>query len=46
VRWDPMREDPVFFNQSVMLHCAYYHLQIMIHRPFIPMLRHAPTVRQ
>ncbi|KAJ7813924.1 fungal-specific transcription factor domain-containing protein [Mycena olivaceomarginata] len=43
LRWDPMREDPVFFNQSVMLHCAYYHLQIMIHRPFIPMLRHAPT---
>ncbi|KAJ7813925.1 fungal-specific transcription factor domain-containing protein [Mycena olivaceomarginata] len=43
LRWDPLREDPVFFNQSVALRCAYYHLQIMIHRPFIPMLRPAPT---
>ncbi|KAF7335611.1 Zn(2)-C6 fungal-type domain-containing protein [Mycena venus] len=39
LRWDPMRQDPVFFDQSVALHCWYYHLQILIHRPFIPMLR-------
>ncbi|KAF7368513.1 Zn(2)-C6 fungal-type domain-containing protein [Mycena venus] len=39
LRWDPARKDQVFFNQSVALHCAYYHLQILIHRPFIPMLR-------
>jgi hypothetical protein len=45
VRWDPARQDPVFFDQSVALHCAYYHLQILIHRPFIPMIRKsAPTV--
>ncbi|KAF7360056.1 Zn(2)-C6 fungal-type domain-containing protein [Mycena venus] len=45
LRWDPnpTREwDPVFFDQSVALHCAYYQLQILIHRPFIPMLRSAP----
>jgi hypothetical protein len=39
VRWDPARADPVFFDQSVALHCKYYHLQIFIHRPFIPMVR-------
>ncbi|KAJ7905864.1 fungal-specific transcription factor domain-containing protein [Mycena leptocephala] len=44
LRWDSKREDPVFFDQSVALHCNYYHLQILIHRPFIPMLRKsAPT---
>ncbi|KAJ6522868.1 fungal-specific transcription factor domain-containing protein [Mycena capillaripes] len=44
LRWDPARQDPVFFDQSVALHCAYYHLQMLIHRPFIPMLRKsAPT---
>ncbi|CAK5262364.1 unnamed protein product [Mycena citricolor] len=39
LRWDPMRVDPVFFDQSVALQCEYHHLQIFIHRPFIPMLR-------
>ncbi|KAJ7830660.1 fungal-specific transcription factor domain-containing protein [Mycena olivaceomarginata] len=44
LRWDPARQDQVFFDQSVALHCAYYHLQILIHRPFIPMIRKsAPT---
>ncbi|KAJ6522874.1 fungal-specific transcription factor domain-containing protein [Mycena capillaripes] len=44
LRWESTREDPVFFDQSVALHCSYYHLQILIHRPFIPMLRKsAPT---
>ncbi|KAJ7143999.1 fungal-specific transcription factor domain-containing protein [Mycena epipterygia] len=44
LRWDPTRADPVFFDQSVALHCAYCHLQILIHRPFIPMVRKsAPT---
>ncbi|KAJ7764189.1 fungal-specific transcription factor domain-containing protein [Mycena maculata] len=42
--WDPTRADALFFDQSVALHCAYYHLQILIHRPFIPMVRtSAPT---
>jgi hypothetical protein len=36
VRWDPSREDIQFFNQSAYLHASYYHLQILIHRPFIP----------
>ncbi|KAF7358738.1 Zn(2)-C6 fungal-type domain-containing protein [Mycena sanguinolenta] len=43
LRWDPQREDPVFFDQSVAIHTAYFNLQITIHRPFIPMLRRAPT---
>ncbi|KAJ7872850.1 fungal-specific transcription factor domain-containing protein [Mycena olivaceomarginata] len=38
LRWDPTRKDPVFFAQSVALHCWYHSLQILIHRPFIPML--------
>lgn len=36
VRWDPNRQDKRFFNQSVVLWAAYYHIQILIHRPFIP----------
>ncbi|PBK73560.1 hypothetical protein ARMSODRAFT_638994 [Armillaria solidipes] len=36
IRWDPHRENQFFFNQSVFLYCSYYHLQILIHRPFIP----------
>ncbi|KAJ7734069.1 fungal-specific transcription factor domain-containing protein [Mycena metata] len=44
LRWDPERADPLFFDQSVALHCAYNWLQILIHRPFIPMVRKsAPT---
>ncbi|KAJ7142263.1 fungal-specific transcription factor domain-containing protein [Mycena epipterygia] len=39
LRWDPTRADLVFFDQSVALHCAYCYLQIMIHRPFIPIMR-------
>ncbi|KAJ7032619.1 fungal-specific transcription factor domain-containing protein [Mycena alexandri] len=39
LRWDPERQDLVFFNQSVALHCKYHHLQIYIHRRFIPLLR-------
>ncbi|KAF5342022.1 hypothetical protein D9611_002055 [Ephemerocybe angulata] len=38
LRWDPNREDFNFFNQSVVLYAAYYHIQILIHRPFIPSL--------
>ncbi|KAJ6587705.1 fungal-specific transcription factor domain-containing protein [Mycena sp. CBHHK59/15] len=44
LQWDPARADPVFFDQSVALHCGYYHLQILNHRRFIPMVREAaPT---
>ncbi|KAF7424023.1 hypothetical protein PC9H_009323 [Pleurotus ostreatus] len=35
LRWDPNREDLDFFSQSAMLYTHYYHLQILIHRPFI-----------
>ncbi|KAJ7187395.1 fungal-specific transcription factor domain-containing protein, partial [Mycena filopes] len=43
LRWDPDRADTVFFQQSVALQCKYYHLQIYIHKRFIPVLRSAPT---
>ncbi|EGN92361.1 hypothetical protein SERLA73DRAFT_99356 [Serpula lacrymans var. lacrymans S7.3] len=36
LRWDPNREDDRFFMQSAGLYATYYHLQILIHRPFIP----------
>ena len=36
VRWDPHRENALHFNQSATLYATYYHLQILIHRPFIP----------
>ncbi|KAJ7456061.1 fungal-specific transcription factor domain-containing protein [Mycena latifolia] len=43
--WDAHRKDPVFFRQSVALYCAYYHVQMTTHRPFIPTVRSAaPTV--
>ncbi|KAJ6517536.1 hypothetical protein C8R47DRAFT_960506, partial [Mycena vitilis] len=44
VRWDPARADPVSFDQSVALNCRYHHLQMLVHRLFIPMIRKsAPT---
>ncbi|KDQ52727.1 hypothetical protein JAAARDRAFT_702130 [Jaapia argillacea MUCL 33604] len=39
LRWDPTRETLVFFKQSANLYCHYYHLQILVHRPFIPLPR-------
>jgi hypothetical protein len=36
VRWDPQRENELFFHQSAVLYALYYQLQIIIHRPFIP----------
>ncbi|KAL0564764.1 Gypsy retrotransposon integrase-like protein 1 [Marasmius crinis-equi] len=36
LRWDPNRDDEVFFKQSAGLYTEYYLLQILIHRPFIP----------
>ncbi|KAJ7607700.1 hypothetical protein FB45DRAFT_763887, partial [Roridomyces roridus] len=42
LQWEPNRmEDPnsIFFAQSVHLYCSYYHVQMTIHRPFIPMIR-------
>jgi hypothetical protein len=39
VRWDPMREDDLFFLQSAHLYAQFYDLQIAIHRPFITPLK-------
>ncbi|KAJ7656527.1 fungal-specific transcription factor domain-containing protein [Mycena polygramma] len=41
LRWDPAPADAVFFDQSVALHCAYYHLRIFLHRPLLR--KNAPT---
>ncbi|KAJ3793177.1 fungal-specific transcription factor domain-containing protein [Lentinula aff. detonsa] len=35
LRWDPHREDLIFFGQSCSLYCTYYFVQIHVHRPFI-----------
>jgi hypothetical protein len=35
VRWDPHRENEVFFKQSALLHANFYQIQIVAHRPFI-----------
>ncbi|KAJ7467197.1 fungal-specific transcription factor domain-containing protein [Mycena latifolia] len=36
LRWDPNRENETFATQSACLFAAYYHVQIQIHRSFIP----------
>ncbi|KAK0458526.1 fungal-specific transcription factor domain-containing protein [Desarmillaria tabescens] len=45
LRWDPHREDELFFNQSVCLYTSYYHLQILVHRPFIPSPRNSSPLQ-
>ncbi|SJL03853.1 uncharacterized protein ARMOST_07210 [Armillaria ostoyae] len=35
LRWDPNRDNFVHLKQSAALLGAYYHLQMLIHRPFI-----------
>ncbi|CAA7269975.1 unnamed protein product [Cyclocybe aegerita] len=35
LRWDPDRRRGNFFNQSAMLYAMYYHIRILVHRPFI-----------
>ncbi|KAJ6481806.1 fungal-specific transcription factor domain-containing protein [Mycena sanguinolenta] len=43
LRWDPdnLIQSDVFFDQSAVLYCTYYHTRIIIHRPFIPAMRRA-----
>jgi hypothetical protein len=41
VRWDPNREDLIFFEQSAHLYATFYQLQISVHRPFIASRREA-----
>ncbi|KAJ7109443.1 fungal-specific transcription factor domain-containing protein [Mycena epipterygia] len=36
LRWDPERKNILHFNQSALLYAGYYHVQIMVHRPYIP----------
>ncbi|KAI0644251.1 fungal-specific transcription factor domain-containing protein [Trametes meyenii] len=35
LKWDPQREDELFFRQSACLHAFFYLVQICVHRPFI-----------
>jgi len=35
VRWDEDMTDPIFFNQSVLLHVMFYNIQILVHRPLM-----------
>lgn len=35
VQWDPNRKVDLFFNQSAVLHVAYYSLKITVHRIFL-----------
>ncbi|KAF7353676.1 hypothetical protein MVEN_01052500 [Mycena venus] len=36
LRWDPVRDNFLHFRQSALLYTAYYNVQILVHRPFIP----------
>ncbi|EAU90888.1 nucleus protein [Coprinopsis cinerea okayama7 len=36
LKWNPGPKNPLFLQQSSALHATYYHIQILIHRPFIP----------
>ncbi|KAF7363846.1 Fungal-trans domain-containing protein [Mycena sanguinolenta] len=42
--WNPYQENDVFFEQSVALYSVYYHLQILVHRPFLQ-AKSASTMR-
>ncbi|KAH9484876.1 ABC-transporter-regulating transcription factor [Psilocybe cubensis] len=44
LRWNPHCEDELFLKQSAYLHATYYHLQIFIHRPFIPSPRNPAPI--
>jgi hypothetical protein len=36
VKWNRYCDNQLFLKQSAALHATYYHMQIFIHRPFIP----------
>lgn len=44
LKWDPHNEDDIFFSQSALLHCIFYLVQILIHRPFIPSSNKPSTI--
>jgi len=35
VKWDPHRENPLFFDQSTALYLLFYYVQMQIHRPIM-----------
>ncbi|KAF8212168.1 fungal-specific transcription factor domain-containing protein [Mycena galopus ATCC 62051] len=35
--WDPARQNLLHFRQSALLYAGFFHVQIMIHRPYIAM---------
>ncbi|KAK7005870.1 Zn(2)-C6 fungal-type domain-containing protein, partial [Favolaschia claudopus] len=35
LRWDANRREDAFFDQSALLYCTFYSVQIAVHRPFI-----------
>ncbi|KAJ7749893.1 fungal-specific transcription factor domain-containing protein, partial [Mycena metata] len=36
LRWDPARPNKIHLLQSAVLHTAFYNVQILLHRPYIP----------
>ncbi|KAJ6498985.1 fungal-specific transcription factor domain-containing protein [Mycena sanguinolenta] len=36
LRWDPARTNILHSTQSALLYAAYYNVQMLLHRPFIP----------
>ncbi|KAJ7146437.1 fungal-specific transcription factor domain-containing protein [Mycena epipterygia] len=44
LRWDPNRLDLIRLNQSACLYATCYHVQILLHRPFIPSSRNLSSL--
>ncbi|KAF8216525.1 fungal-specific transcription factor domain-containing protein [Mycena galopus ATCC 62051] len=43
LRWNPTHENDEFFEQSTLLYCSYYQLQILIHREYLPNPKRPPA---
>ncbi|KAJ2936611.1 hypothetical protein H1R20_g482, partial [Candolleomyces eurysporus] len=43
LRWGTEQPNEDFFLQSAILHSTYYYLQILVHRPFIPLPKKPST---
>ncbi|KAJ7890502.1 fungal-specific transcription factor domain-containing protein [Mycena olivaceomarginata] len=39
LRWNPSHERADFFEQSHLLYCTYYQIQILIHRVYLPVIK-------
>ncbi|KAG6837491.1 hypothetical protein H0H93_008416 [Arthromyces matolae] len=37
LKWISSSPGTIFYSQSAMLHACYYHVRILVHRPFIPL---------